>query len=107
MTTLYHLWFDYKNGRHLYIIAQKQKYSKVVLKVGSKMRQNTRIFAHVAILIVVATFTKSQDINCNQPPPMVDPHTCCQDGGRDEVADVCAEKWGLKGNPPPDMETAA
>lgn len=36
-----------------------------------------------------------------------DPHTCCQDGGRDEVADVCAEKWGLKGNPPPDMETAA
>lgn len=29
--------------------------------------------AHVAVvaLIVVATLTKSQDINCNQPPPMV------------------------------------
>ncbi|KAL5286323.1 Obp47b family protein [Megaselia abdita] len=66
--------------------------------------------AHVTVavlIVVIATLTKSQDINCNQPPPMVDPHTCCQDGGRDEVADVCAEKWGIKENTPPDMETAA
>lgn len=40
------------------------------------MNKNVRGFgpaaAHVvAILIVMATLTKSQDINCNQPPPMV------------------------------------
>lgn len=39
------------------------------------MNKNIKGFgpAHVAVavLIVVATLTKSQDINCNQPPPMV------------------------------------
>ncbi|KAH8321492.1 uncharacterized protein Obp47b [Drosophila bipectinata] len=51
-------------------------------------------------------------INCQRPPQLVDPALCCKDGGRDQVADQCAQKIlgagnGQKPAGPPSLETAA
>ncbi|KAH8373009.1 hypothetical protein KR009_010150 [Drosophila setifemur] len=51
-------------------------------------------------------------INCQRPPQLVDPALCCKDGGRDQVAEQCAQKIlgapnGQKTAGPPSLETAA
>ncbi|XP_075169796.1 uncharacterized protein LOC142241852 [Haematobia irritans] len=48
-------------------------------------------------------------IDCQRPPQLVDPATCCKDGGRDEVTEKCALRMGITGqptDPQPSVETA-
>ncbi|XP_017068945.1 uncharacterized protein LOC108106428 [Drosophila eugracilis] len=51
-------------------------------------------------------------IDCQRPPQLVDPALCCRDGGRDQVAEQCAQRIlgtanGQKPGGPPSLETAA
>ncbi|XP_022224610.2 uncharacterized protein LOC111075564 [Drosophila obscura] len=47
-----------------------------------------------------------QTIDCQRPPQLVDPSLCCRDGGRDQIAEKCAQRIIGEGKGLPSLETA-
>ncbi|XP_017146038.1 uncharacterized protein LOC108158310 [Drosophila miranda] len=68
----------------------------------------------MSVVLGVALSTQSvlgQTIDCQRPPQLVDPSLCCRDGGRDQVAEKCAQRIigggnGQARNGLPSLETA-
>ncbi|XP_062132159.1 uncharacterized protein LOC133842884 [Drosophila sulfurigaster albostrigata] len=63
------------------------------------------------ILLTLNSFVFGQTIDCQRPPKLVDPATCCRDGGRDQIAENCALQImgannGQQNNGPPSMDAA-
>ncbi|XP_055920659.1 uncharacterized protein LOC129952205 [Eupeodes corollae] len=61
----------------------------------SSWNWNKTLLTFLFSVILNNTFAMDMDIDCNRPPPLVDPQTCCTDGGRDEVSEKCAQKFGI------------
>ncbi|XP_017868129.1 PREDICTED: uncharacterized protein LOC108617024 [Drosophila arizonae] len=65
----------------------------------------------VFVLLGYGSIAYGQTIDCQKPPPLLDPALCCRDGGRDQIAEKCTEKVvgtanGQQNNGPPTLDTA-
>ncbi|XP_030387593.1 uncharacterized protein LOC115634153 [Scaptodrosophila lebanonensis] len=73
---------------------------------------NASLLIVSCVLLAVMSIPKivlSQTIDCRKPPQLVDPARCCQDGGRDQVTEKCAQRVGINGQSnggPPTLEAA-
>ncbi|XP_005186920.1 uncharacterized protein LOC101898675 [Musca domestica] len=57
------------------------------------------VISFVVILSCCHQLVLSAVIDCQRPPQLVDPATCCKDGGRDDVTEKCALRMGITGQP--------
>nr|QIS77197.1 OBP4 [Episyrphus balteatus] len=58
-------------------------------------RNSLKTIICIVLLSVIINNILAVNIDCNRPPPLVDPQMCCTDGGRDEVSEKCAKRFDI------------
>ncbi|XP_064547942.1 uncharacterized protein Obp47b [Drosophila montana] len=75
------------------------------------MWSSKHFLAFILVGLAYDPFALGQNIDCQRPPQLVDPALCCRDGGRDQIAEKCAEQVigtanGQQNSGPPSIDAA-